>query len=60
MIAKLVLAVAGIVLFLLGIRSGVDLMRWTGVGLVAAAFLMRFIGRAGGSTGREPPKDSPR
>jgi len=57
-IAKLVLAVVGIVLFLLGIRSGLDLMRWTGIGLVAAAFLMRFVGRThnGGGSGRTPTR----
>jgi len=44
-VAKIALAVAGIVVFMLGVQSGVDSVRWTGVALVAAAFLLRFIGR---------------
>lgn len=46
-LAKLMLAVAGIVVFLFGIRTGLDVLRWTGIVLVAAAFLLRFVGRAG-------------
>jgi membrane protein implicated in regulation of membrane protease activity len=46
-LAKMVLAVAGIVAFLFGIRTGLDGLRWTGIVLVTAAFLMRFVGRAG-------------
>lgn len=42
-VAKAVLAFAGITVFLLGIRFGNDVLRWTGVGLVAAAFLLRFV-----------------
>lgn len=45
-IAKLALAVAGIVVFLLGIRSGSDTLRWTGTALVVIAWLLRFAGRA--------------
>lgn len=41
--AKAVLAFAGITVFLLGIRFGNDVLRWTGVGLVVAAFLLRFV-----------------
>lgn len=44
-VAKIALAVAGIVVFMLGVQSGVDSVRWTGVALVVAAFLLRFIGR---------------
>jgi hypothetical protein len=46
-LAKLMLAVAGIVVFLFGIRTGLDVLRWTGIVLVAAAFLLRFVGRVG-------------
>ena len=42
-IAKVVLAVAGLVVFLLGVRTGQDLLRWIGIGLVVVAWLMRFI-----------------
>ena len=44
-VAKIALAIAGIVVFMLGVRTGVDLVRWTGVALVAVAFLLRFLGR---------------
>jgi hypothetical protein len=49
-VAKLVLAMAGIVVFLYGIRTGLDVLRWTGIVLVAVAFLLRFVGRAGSRT----------
>lgn len=49
-LAKLVLAMAGIVVFLFGIRLQLDVLRWTGIVLVAAAFLLRFVGRAGSRT----------
>jgi len=49
-LAKLVLAVAGIVVFFFGIRTGIDVLRWTGIVLVAAAFLLRFVGRVGSRT----------
>lgn len=44
-VAKLVLALAGIVVFLLGIRSGDALLRWTGTALVVIAWLLRFVDR---------------
>ena len=44
-VAKIALAIAGIVVFMLGVRTGADLVRWTGVALVAVAFLLRFLGR---------------
>lgn len=43
--AKVTLAVAGVVVFLIGIRSGQELLRWLGIGLVAVAWLLRFVGR---------------
>ncbi|MBI1809757.1 MAG: hypothetical protein HYR75_07665 [Gemmatimonadetes bacterium] len=42
-IAKLVLAAAGVVVFALGVRADASALRWTGTGLVAAAWLMRFV-----------------
>jgi protein-S-isoprenylcysteine O-methyltransferase Ste14 len=42
-IAKVVLALAGLVVFLLGVQSGQDLLRWIGISLVVVAWLLRFI-----------------
>lgn len=44
-VAKLVLAAAGIAVFFLGMRIGVGALRWTGIALVAAAWLLRFASR---------------
>lgn len=47
--AKLVLAVAGLLVFFTGARVGSDWLRWAGIALVAAAWLLRFYkGRAHG------------
>ena len=43
--AKIVLALAGVFVFLAGIRAGQDSLRWTGIGLVAVAWMLRFVGR---------------
>ena len=51
-IAKLVLAVAGIVVFVYGWQAGLQQVRWVGIGLVFAAVLLRFLGRR-----RPPPAD---
>jgi len=51
-IAKLALALAGIVVFLLGIRFGNDVIRWTGVALVVVAWLLRFVDKV------RPPNNS--
>lgn len=40
---KLAIAAVGIGVFFLGIRHANDVLRWTGIGLVAAAFLLRFV-----------------
>lgn len=40
---KLALAVIGLVLFAAGVRMDHQGLRWTGIGFVVAAFLMRFI-----------------
>jgi hypothetical protein len=42
LIAKLALAGAGIVVWGLGARADNAMMRWTGIGLLALAFLLRF------------------
>jgi protein-S-isoprenylcysteine O-methyltransferase Ste14 len=42
-IAKVVLALAGLVVFFLGVRTGQDLLRWSGIGLVVVAWLLRFV-----------------
>ena len=49
-VAKVVLAVAGLVCFLLGIRFGQDVLRWTGIALVAVAWLLRFVARPDASS----------
>ena len=43
MTAKLVIAVVGVAVFLTGVRLEIELVRWIGIGLVAVAFLLRFI-----------------
>jgi hypothetical protein len=40
---KLLVAALGIGAFFLGVRLGSEVVRWTGIGLVAAAFLLRFV-----------------
>lgn len=52
LIAKLVITVAGIAVFLTGVRADSALLRWIGIGLVAVAFLLRFLG------GRAAPEKS--
>ena len=42
-IAKLALAASGIIVFGIGIRLENAMLRWTGIGFVAAAWLMRFV-----------------
>jgi hypothetical protein len=45
LIAKLVIAGAGLAVFFTGVRTENDLLRWIGIGLVAVAFLLRFLKR---------------
>jgi hypothetical protein len=47
LIAKLVITGAGLAVFFVGVRTENDLLRWIGIGLVAVAFLLRFIGTKG-------------
>lgn len=42
LIAKLALAVAGIIVWGMGARADNAMLRWTGIGLLAVAFLLRF------------------
>lgn len=42
---KLALAVIGLILFGYGVRADHDGLRWGGIGFLAAAVLLRFIGR---------------
>ncbi len=44
-IAKVVIAAAGLAVFFAGVRTGLDWVRWIGIALVAVAFLMRFSTR---------------
>lgn len=50
LIAKLAITVAGIAVFMTGVRIESALLRWIGIGLVTVAFLLRFIG------GQAPPR----
>jgi len=52
--AKLVLAAAGIAVFFLGARLGIGAVRWTGIALVAAAWLLRFATRQPSAAVRDP------
>ena len=47
LVAKIVIAGAGVAVFLTGVRTEIVFLRWIGIGLVAVAFLLRFIGRRG-------------
>ena len=42
-VAKAVLALAGVVVFMVGVRSHQELLRWTGIALVASAWSLRFL-----------------
>ncbi len=44
-IAKVVIAAAGLAVFLTGVRTDIDSVRWIGIGLVGVAFLLRFSSR---------------
>ena len=48
---KLGLATAGVILFGYGVRVESNWMRWTGIGFLAAAAIMRFWRR------KAPPRD---
>ena len=42
--AKLGLALAGLILFGYGARSDIEWLRWVGIGFLAAAAVLRFVG----------------
>ena len=48
-IAKVALGVAGIAIFVVSLRPGLDSLRWIAIGLLAVAILLRFAER-------RPPK----
>jgi hypothetical protein len=40
---KIAVASVGLAAFFLGVQLQNDLVRWSGIGLVGAAFLLRFV-----------------
>jgi hypothetical protein len=42
-VAKIAFALAGVGIFAYGIRTEDSVVRWVGIGLVIAAFLLRFV-----------------
>jgi membrane protein implicated in regulation of membrane protease activity len=66
--AKLVIAAVGVAVFMTGVRLELPIVRWIGIGLVAVAFLLRFVGprsaprtdqRSGAPPGGTAPKSGP-
>ena len=57
-VAKLGLAAVGILLWGYGARAELAVPQWTGVALVFAAFLLRFLTRAEGRSGRSEDSSS--
>jgi hypothetical protein len=47
-VAKYVSALAGLLVFGAGMRTGSEGLRWTGIGIVAVAWFLRFL--------KEPPQ----
>ena len=45
---RLLLLVAGMLIFGLGIRQGSDTLRWIGVGCIGGALIVRIVGRVAG------------
>ena len=50
-IAKIALGVAGLAIFALSMKPGMERLRWVAIGLLAVAFLLRFADR------RRPPRE---
>lgn len=48
-VARMVIATAGIAVFFTGVRTDLALVRWVGIALVAVALALRFVGRGGAS-----------
>ena len=45
---RLLLLVAGMLLFGVGIRQGSDMLRWIGIGCIGGALVVRMAGRIAG------------
>lgn len=59
-IAKYVVAAAGIVVFGAGMRTESEGLRWTGIAIVAVAWLLRFVKDAAPPpTGSDEPSREP-
>ena len=43
--ARLVLALVGVLVWAYAHRAGYDELRWVGIGMLAVAFILRFIRR---------------
>lgn len=56
---KLGLALAGLILFGYGVRADSNLLRWAGIGFLAAAAVLRFVGPRSSRRSRRDPDDSP-
>jgi hypothetical protein len=57
--AKLGLAIVGVLIFLAGVRSDNDVARWVGIGCAAVAWTLRFLERGTrrrNAQGQEPLK----
>ena len=42
-IAKIALALVGVVVFFVGVRTESETLRWVGIALAAVAWLLRFV-----------------
>jgi hypothetical protein len=42
---RIVVALAAIAVFILGVRTGDDSLRWLAIGLLGVALMLRFMGR---------------
>lgn len=45
---RLLLLVAGMLIYGVGIRQGSDLLRWIGIGCIGGALVVRIVGRVTG------------
>jgi hypothetical protein len=57
--AKLGLAIVGVLIFLAGVRTDNDIARWVGIACAAVAWTLRFVERGSrrrGPQGQEPLK----
>ena len=52
-VLKLALAVVGLALFLYGVQQDQPDVRWTGIGFMAAAFLLRLVTSARAARDRD-------